>query len=71
MVARKAGTVARRIEARAEIAALRRRIEARAEIAVARARIGASQGGRVRKKTIAIKNEKKSANRPQRRPNSA
>ena len=58
MVARKAGTVARRIEARAEIA-------------VARARIGASQGGRVRKKTIAIENEKKSANRPQRRPNSA
>lgn len=48
MVARKAGTVARRIEARAEIAALRRRIEARAEIAVAR--ICASQGGRVRKK---------------------
>ena len=37
MVARKAGTVARRIEARAEIA-------------VARARIGVSQGGRVRKK---------------------
>ena len=50
MVARKAGTVARRIEARAEITALRRRIEARAEIAVARARIGVSQGGRVRKK---------------------
>ena len=45
MVARKAGTVARRIEARAEIAALRRRIEARAEIAVARARIGVSQWG--------------------------
>ena len=43
MVAHKAGTVARRIEARAEIAALRRRIEARAEIAVARARIGVSQ----------------------------
>ena len=43
MVARKAGTVARRIEARTEIAALRRRIEARAEIAVARARIGVSQ----------------------------